>query len=86
MQLTVELSREDNGSFRARCPELGLRICDGDRRQAVDRLTSMICEYLTLEHWQGRDETTAGPAFACALLLQEGGPKVVCSPRYLLVH
>lgn len=85
MHLTVELSRDANGAFRALCPELGLRSCDADQRQAVDRLTSMIFEYVTIETWHGRDDA-AGPVWASVLVLHADGAKVVCSPRYLAIN
>jgi len=85
MHVTVELSRDDNGSFRALCPELGLRSCDVDQRQALDRLTSMIFEYVTIEHWHGREDTL-GPVLASVVVVHNGEAKVLCSPRYLTIN
>ncbi len=85
MHVTVELSRDDNGSFRALCPELGLRSCDADRRQALDRLTMMIFEYLTFENWHDREDEQ-GPVSASMLVVHDGTVKVVYSPRYLPIN
>ncbi|MCX7848087.1 MAG: hypothetical protein N2595_08695 [bacterium] len=85
MHLTVEVSRGPNGVFRAWCPELGLRSAEASQQQALDRLTSMIFEYLTMEQWHGRDDCT-GPVFTCAVVTYADGPTVICSPRYLAIN
>lgn len=85
MHVTVQVSRNDDGSFRALCPELGLRSCDADQRQALDRLTSMIFEYVTIEHWHGREDGP-GPVWASLVVVHNGDAKVLCSPRYVTIN
>jgi hypothetical protein len=45
MQFTVKLSQDD-GRYRALCPELGLSAFDADADSAVDKLKSQILEFL----------------------------------------
>lgn len=42
----MRLNRESDGSFSALCPELGLLANGWDRKEAADRLTTLIMEWL----------------------------------------
>ncbi|NLF39743.1 hypothetical protein GX586_09880 [bacterium] len=42
----MQISQDDRGQFRALCPELGVSTLDTDRTNAVDRLKSLIFDWL----------------------------------------
>ena len=46
MSFSMRLNRESDGSFSALCPELGLLANGWDRKEAADRLTTLIMEWL----------------------------------------
>jgi predicted RNase H-like HicB family nuclease len=46
MSFSMRLNRESDGSFSALCPELGLLANGTDRKEAADRLTTLIMEWL----------------------------------------
>lgn len=46
MSFSMRLSKEADGTFSALCPELGLLANGVDKKEASDRLTSLIMEWL----------------------------------------
>jgi hypothetical protein len=85
MQFTVKISQED-GQYRALCPELGLSAFDADADSAVDKLKSLILDFLTsaanlypeeLDDEAGQLEQLG----EYSMLNGEDGMKLLYSPR-----
>ena len=47
MYFSVQISQEQDGHYRAVCPELGLSTRDTDQGIAVDKLKTLILEWLS---------------------------------------
>jgi hypothetical protein len=86
MQLTMKISRDDDGQYRALCPELGISTRAADRRGAADRLTSMILDFLVYDaDVQALGDDDAGapsmPRDGFAMLNGDDGVKLLVIPR-----
>ncbi|GEM_PF-1669382 len=94
MQLTVKVSQEGDGQYRARCPELGLSTLAHDLPGAVDRLKTMILDVLTydadlvaatdLAEEPAEDTEPGRDSFA--LLHGDDGVKFMVMPRHQRTH
>ncbi|MCX7004226.1 MAG: hypothetical protein NTV22_13275 [bacterium] len=94
MQLTVKVSQEGDGQYRARCPELGLSTLAHDLPGAVDRLKTMILDVLTydadvvaatdLAEEPTEDSDQMQDSFA--LLHGDDGVKFMVMPRHQRTH
>jgi hypothetical protein len=62
MQLTMQISRDDQGQYRALCPELGVSTLDTDRKGAVDKLKTLIFDWLLAQSQAINEESDAGTA------------------------
>lgn len=94
MQFTVEVSREDDGQYRAQCPELGISTLDADLDAAVDRLKTMILEWLTSNAEISCEDLDSDFGFSTdgrweseyAILYGEDGMKMLYVPRRVHIH
>jgi len=94
MQLTVKISQEGDGQYRARCPELGLSTLAHDLPGAVDRLKTMILDVLTYDaDLVASSDFAEEPAEASdplhdsfALLHGDDGVKFMVMPRHQRTH
>jgi hypothetical protein len=96
MQLTVQLSEESAGNFRALCPELGITAYGTDPRAAIDKLKTKILDCVTragnayYEEMKFADGYTMGGAMsvlrAYALLTGEEGVKLFYIPDQATQH
>ena len=95
MQLTVRVSREDDGAYRALCPELGLTAYGENPRNAVDKLKIMILEWVVstsdedemddrVELMLGGPDASVRRSFA--LLSTEEGVKLLYIPERKTRH
>ena len=85
MQFTVKLS-EEGGKYRALCPELGLSAFDAEAEGAVDKLKSLIVDFLSSAADLYPDDYDDEPGLPeppgeFSMLDGEDGIKLLYSPR-----
>jgi len=86
MQLTMKISQDDDGQYRALCPELGISTRAADRLGAADRLKTMILDFLVYDadvQALGDDDADApvAPRDGFAMLNGDDGVKLLIIPR-----
>jgi hypothetical protein len=94
MYFSVQISREEDGHYRAVCPELGLSTRDSDPDIAVDKLKSLILEWLTENaalYSQNSDNGLSafnqqGIPSEFAVLNGNDGLRLLFIPRHTYIH
>jgi len=94
MYFSVQISREDDGNYRAVCPELGLSTRDSNPDTAVDKLKSLILEWLTENaelYNQNADSgfpalNQQGTPSEFAVLNANDGLRLLFIPRHTYIH
>jgi hypothetical protein len=94
MYFSVQISREEDGHYRAVCPELGISTRDIDPDIAVDKLKTLILEWLSENaelYSQNADAASAifnqqdAPS-EYALLNGDDGLRLLYIPRHTYKH
>jgi hypothetical protein len=94
MYFTVQISREEDGHYRAVCPELGLSTRDSNPDIAVDKLKTLILGWLS-ENAELYNQNADGefPAFSqqgvpseFAVLNGNDGLRLLYIPRHTNIH
>ncbi len=94
MYFSVQISQEQDGHYRALCPELGLSTRDTDQTAAVDKLKTLILDWLSesVELYSANPESgylmtnAAQSPGEYAILNADDGLKLLHIPRHKWVH